>query len=387
MKIVILGSYPTYSFSEELGLDIKKVKRITTWNENLAIELSEIPELDVTFITSTKSINKTKQVTKGNLKVIYFVAPPKFNTLTLYNYTVFRVNKIIDKINPEIVHGIGTEHIWPTIATNYKKNVITLHGILHMFNKNEKIGLFNLKRFFAFHEKRILTKNQNIISINPYVNEVCDEINSGHSYFNIPNPVSSLFRNVEAKPDISNQILFIGDFEVRKNISLFLRTIVKNKLHEDFDFSIKIIGRIRDQHYFNSVMNIIPQTLKNSIKIEEFMLPKDVAYEMSKSSMLVQTSLNETAPMVIAEAMTVGLPVIAADVGGVKHMINHKKNGYVIKSGSEQELFYYLNKLLDDKKLRKEIGKRAKKYARNQYDAKIVAKKTLEVYEKILKDE
>ena len=96
----------------------------------------------------------------------------------------------------------------------------------------KKSGLFNLKRFFAFHEKRILSKNQNIISINPYVNEVCDKINSKHTYFNIPNPVSSLFRNVEARPDVSNQILFIGDFELRKNIMLFIKTITKNKLHE-----------------------------------------------------------------------------------------------------------------------------------------------------------
>ena len=131
-----------------------------------------------------------------------------------------------------------------------------------------------------------------------------------------------------------------------------------------FDFTIKIIGRIRDQYYYNSVMKIIPPTLKKLIIIEKFMLPVDVANEMSNSSMLVQTSLNETAPMVIAEAMTVGLPVIAADVGGVIHMINHEKNGFIIKSGSEQELLINLNKLLNDRMLRKEIGDRAKKFCK-----------------------
>ena len=148
MKIVILGSYPTYSFSEELGLDVKKAKRITTWNENLAIELSKNPVLDVTFITSTKSISQTKKVNKSNLNVIYFVSPPKYNMFTLFNYTIYKVKKIIDEINPDIVHGIGTEHIWPTIAMRYKKNVITLHGILHMFNKNEKIRTLQFKKIF-----------------------------------------------------------------------------------------------------------------------------------------------------------------------------------------------------------------------------------------------
>lgn len=387
MKIVILGSYPTYAFSNELGIDVKNVERITTWNENLAIELSKISGLDVTFITSTKSIEKTKKVVRGNLKVIYFVSPPKFNMFTFFYYTVFKVKKMINKINPDIVHGIGTEHIWPTIATKFKKNVITVHGILHIFNRNEEIGLLNLKRYFAFHEKRILLKNQNIISINPFVNNVCDKINSKHSYYNISNPISPLFQNVSATPNDSKQILFIGDFEVRKNISLLTNTIIKYKLYNDYDFRIKIIGRIRDRDYFETVMNNIPQKLFNIIEIKKFMLPKDIAYEMSKSSMLVQTSLNETAPMVIAEAMTVGLPVIAADVGGVKHMIQNEKNGFVIKSDSEEDLYKYLKKLLDDENLRKEIGDKAKNYALKQYDSKIIAKKTLDVYKKIISND
>lgn len=387
MKIVILGSFPTYNFSKELGLDIKKVKRITTWNENLATKLSELPETDVTFITSTKSIKKTKKVKKGNLKVIYFVSPPKVNVFTLYYYTIYNVKNIIDNINPVIVHGIGTEHIWPSIATKYKKkNVITLHGILHAFNKNESLGLFSLKRFFAFHEKKILKKNQNIISINPYVNEVCNKINPNHSYFYIPNPVSNLFQYVQAKPNLSNQILFIGDFEVRKNVALLLKTISSNELHKHYDFKIKIIGRIKDREYYDSVLSSISKNIIELIQIEPFMLPKDIAFEMSKSSMLVLTSQNETAPMVIAEAMTVGLPVIATDVGGVKYMIEHDKNGYVIDQGSSDQLFFFLKKLLTNNDLRKKVGSAAREYAFTHYDAEIVAKKTLQVYKNILKN-
>lgn len=385
MKIVILGNFPTYSFSKELGLNPNSEKRITTWNENLAFKLSELPELEVTFITSTKSIKKTKTVRKNNLTVMYFVSPPKVNLLTLFNYTVYKIKNIIDAINPDIVHGIGTEHIWPTISTKCKrKNVITLHGILHAFNKNENLGFFSLKRFFAFREKKILENNQNIISINPYVNEVCNKINSNHSYFYIPNPVSELFKNVHAIPNQSNQILFIGDFEVRKNIGLLLQTISSDELLKNYDFKIKIIGRIKDQEYYDSVMNSISQNVIDLIQIEPFMFPKDIAIEMSKSSMLVLTSLNETAPMVIAEAMTVGLPVIATNVGGVKHMIDHNKTGYVIDSGSSDQLFIYLKKLLADNNLRKKVGDAAREFAITQYDSEIVAKKTLMVYENIL---
>ena len=114
------------------------------------------------------------------------------------------------------------------------------------------------------------------------------------------------------------------------------------------------------------------------------MFPSQIANEMAKSSMLVLTSLNETAPMVIAEAMTVGLPVVATNVGGVSYMINHKQNGFVVDGDSIDQLSYWISELLLKADLRKKIGTEARKYALSQYDAEIVAQKTYNAYLKIL---
>ena len=38
----MLGKVPVYSFANELGINQKEEKRITSWNENLGAELSKI---------------------------------------------------------------------------------------------------------------------------------------------------------------------------------------------------------------------------------------------------------------------------------------------------------------------------------------------------------
>jgi glycosyltransferase involved in cell wall biosynthesis len=386
MKIVILGNFPIYNYADQLGIKSDTVKRVTTWNENLATEMSNIPNTEIFFITSTKAIRKTEVIKRNNLTVYFIVFPPKVNIITLFRYAQYSITKVIDDINPDLVHGIGTEHIWPTIAINSKRKcLITIHGILHEFYKKEKLSYFSLKRYFIYLEKKILKNQQKIITINPYVVSVCDKLCEDHKYFNISNPISSVFRKLEADPENSHQILFIGDFELRKNIKLVLRALAELDDLIPRNYKLKIIGTIKDKKYYDTIFTGLPQSVLNRLTIIPFLLPEQIANEMSKSAILLLTSYNETAPMVIAEAMTIGLPVIATDVGGVKYMINNEINGYVIKSDSLLGLKKHLIELINNPILRKNVGNAARLFATKEYDSKIIAKKTIDVYKQILK--
>jgi L-malate glycosyltransferase len=387
MKVVILGNFPTYNFAKELGINSDTIKRITTWNENLANKLSQIEGVEVVFITSTRAINKTKIVKKGSLSVYFIVFPPKINVITFFQYAFYKVGKIIKQLDPDIVHGIGTEHVWPTIALKAKrKNVITIHGILHEFNKNEEIPYLSLKRYFSFLEKKILKRKQRIIAINPYVKTICNKLYKNHIYYDIPNPISPVFSSVVAEPEKSNQILFIGDFEKRKNVGLLLKALEAIDLALLNNTTIKIVGKIKSQVYYDELMDLTPKSILDKVEIVPFMLPEQIAEEMRKSAMLVLTSYNETAPMVIAESMTVGLPVIATNVGGVKYMIVQEKTGFVIEAGALNELVKCIKELIIKPNMRKKIGESARIFAINEYDATRVAKKTYNVYKKIIED-
>src|SRR5690606_1330849 len=59
----------------------------------------------------------------------------------------------------------------------------------------------------------------------------------------------------------------------------------------------------------------------------------DVIVLMKSSKILLMASLYEGFPMVIAEALSCGLPVISTDVGSISDIVANNYNGFVLKRG------------------------------------------------------
>ena len=57
--------------------------------------------------------------------------------------------------------------------------------------------------------------------------------------------------------------------------------------------------------------------------------PRELALYYSAADVLLFTSIAENFPLVILEAMSCGLPIVAFDVGGVKEVLEHEKTGYL----------------------------------------------------------
>lgn len=95
-------------------------------------------------------------------------------------------------------------------------------------------------------------------------------------------------------------------------------------------------------------------------------------------------SRQENAPIVIAEAMAAGVPVVATRVGGIPEMVVENKTGFLYSSGDIKHLVTCLEKLLNFPSLVNNFGERAKDLARMRYHPDIVARQTIEVYNSIL---
>ena len=76
--------------------------------------------------------------------------------------------------------------------------------------------------------------------------------------------------------------------------------------------------------------------------------------------MFVLASLCDGFGVVVAEAMSIGLPVIVSDSTGAADLINHGENGFIVKTDSEEEISYYLKLLNNDLELREKISKRTR---------------------------
>jgi len=88
--------------------------------------------------------------------------------------------------------------------------------------------------------------------------------------------------------------------------------------------------------------------------------------------------------MVIAEAMAASKVVVASSVGGIPEMINDGIDGFLYNLKNPYELVEILENLYKNDKKIYQIKNEAKIAAMKKYNARNVAKKTIDFYKKVL---
>jgi len=96
---------------------------------------------------------------------------------------------------------------------------------------------------------------------------------------------------------------------------------------------------------------------------------------------VVPSVWDEPFGIVALEAMATGNPVIASNIGGLKTTIIHNKTGYLFPPNEDEILINYLDQLLTNDNLRKEMGNNAQQHVINNYTWGKIIKN---YYEKIL---
>jgi trehalose synthase len=85
----------------------------------------------------------------------------------------------------------------------------------------------------------------------------------------------------------------------------------------------------------------------------------------TRAAVVLQKSLREGFGLTVAEAMWKGTPVIGGNVGGIRYQIEDGVNGFLVSSveeGAER-----LVRLLKDRKLRDEMGRKARETVREKF--------------------
>jgi glycosyltransferase involved in cell wall biosynthesis len=121
----------------------------------------------------------------------------------------------------------------------------------------------------------------------------------------------------------------------------------------------------------------LEQTLKDeaiSLEIEKNVLFVGPRYDMPEVLQLfdlyVLPSLWEGLPMVLLEAMAVGCPIVATDVGGNSTAVIHGENGSLVESKNPEALEQEIVRLLEDDALRNRYGQRGRELFLRRFTAR-----------------
>lgn len=82
---------------------------------------------------------------------------------------------------------------------------------------------------------------------------------------------------------------------------------------------------------------------------------------------IVPSIWDEPFGIVALEGMAMGKPVIASNIGGLKTTIIHNATGFLFPPNDDEMLLSYIDQLLENNTLRKEMGNKAQQHVINNY--------------------
>lgn len=102
------------------------------------------------------------------------------------------------------------------------------------------------------------------------------------------------------------------------------------------------------------------------------------------SNVFVCPSIMENSPNSLCEAMLLGMPVVAARVGGVPDLINDGEEGLLFTGGSDRELADCIIRVLDDSDFSYKLGAQARRTAKVRHNPDTNFRRLVEIYRSML---
>jgi glycosyltransferase involved in cell wall biosynthesis len=187
-------------------------------------------------------------------------------------------------------------------------------------------------------------------------------------------------------------VLFIGKLIPRKGFSVLLDAF--SLLPEGVRNKTVLFAVGAADYYNNEITHYrteVEQKAKNNeakIIFTGYVPHKNILGYYCAADLLVFPSIEEEGmPLTILEAQSVGLPIIASDVGGIPEVIITGETGFVYSHDSKpEEISGYLEKLCESHDLRRQFSQRAVENISKNYLRERMAQDFEKVMSKILND-
>jgi len=232
--------------------------------------------------------------------------------------TLIKINQIVKRINPDIIHCHDNK-LFPFFIMQQKKTLLTVH--------NTNLSCSYLKYYrqvFTVSEavKGGVKKRANVDAQLVYNGIAIDEYEQRTDY--IP---QKLFKIV--------QISRLNLKQKGQHIAIQAVAHLKEK-YPDMNFILYFVGDGEDKHKLNAL------AVKNKIENRIVFLGQKnrswIKKHIQDFDVLIQPSLYEGFGLTIIEGLAAGLPVIASNLEGPKEILDFLNVGLTVKASNPNDL-------------------------------------------------
>lgn len=288
----------------------------------------------------------------------------------------------LQRIRPDLVHCQDNMALAVAAVLAGYPRLFTVHGVKRDESRKRTGWEFWSASFDALLERHVHRRFDAFVTISDYSARVVGE--RGRT-FSIPNPVSSLFFQRARREDLDriSYLLFVGVLApLKRPLDLLM---AHAELRERFPRLETILcGDVEDKGYAAAMREVIVRRGIDGVHFLGRVSQEKLAELLAGAIALILPSGQENSPMVIAEAMATGTPVVATRVGGVPGLVEHEKTGLLYEAGDIHALTQAIDRLLVDPMLRQRMGDRAKRVAVAAYSPERVAAATVAAYRQLL---
>jgi phosphatidylinositol alpha-mannosyltransferase len=294
-----------------------------------------------------------------------------------------RITEMLEKEKFDIIHL--HEPLMPMLCTTVLRMSRTANvGTFHAFNGKgyniaKPFGPILFKRWFSKLDGHVAVSKPAKNFVNKYFpadyNVIPNGIDTRHFSPNVA-PIDEL-------RDGKLNILFVGRLEKRKGADYLLKAYERVK-RDIPDSRLIIVGpgtKLRDKYE----KRVKKHSLKDVVFVGYTNYEELPRYYKTADVFCAPATGWESFGIVLLEAMAVGKPIVASNIDGYASILTHGAEGLLVPPKDEKSLAQALTSLLNDEKLRQEMGAKGILKAKD-YAWENVARRVEALYNKVLSE-
>ena len=167
------------------------------------------------------------------------------------------------------------------------------------------------------------------------------------------------------KPDHRRvHFLLLGSYEQRKGQDLFLAAIKRLPRTLQKTTVFQMVGRKLDEPFFDQLAQAVDQP---NVLLSDGLEHDQALAVLAGADVLVCASRDETMPIAILEAMSLGKAIITTNVGGTTEWLRDGNNALIVPADDPAALARALQRCADEPELRASLGKNAQRTFRAEF--------------------
>lgn len=383
------------------------------WLIGISNELRKQSDIELHYACPQSKNDKIINISSNKIHFHCFYAPYK-DLYTVKNEVKVQIKKIIDDVQPDIIHIFGTE-MPHTIACvdavkGKDKIIISIQGLVSEYVNHYLEGIpvsayltggvikgryqtiiSQYKEFRRRSENEInaIKKIYYVIGRTDWDRAFVRKINKRCRYLYCSETLRDSFYNNKWRIEkIERYSIYVsqGNYPIKgmHNLLEALPDVIKRFP----GIKVYVAGTadfVNSGHpYGNYIKKMIQKyRLMRHIVFLGTIGEEEVCRYLLKSHVTVMPSNIENSPNSIGEAMLVGTPVVAPFVGGIPSIVQHGKEAILYQPGCKEMLAYSICQIFERDSLAEYLSENARKRAGTTYNRENNLHQLLRIYERI----